>query len=76
MKRRRVISVFFKFYVVIFFVPRHQMVDNLFLLANSEWNSHLTEIYQQAREIYLRLVKQMAKQEEITSQVKNEKHYS
>lgn len=42
------------------------------LLANGELNSHLAEIDKQAREIYLRLVKQMAEQEGITEQLKAE----
>lgn len=40
------------------------------LLANGELNSHLAEIDKQAREMYLRLVKQMAEKEGVTEQLK------
>lgn len=42
------------------------------LLANGELNSYLAEIDKLAREMYLRLVKQMAEQEGITELLKAE----
>lgn len=51
-------------------IKQHHEYLYFSLLANGELNSHLVEIDKQAREMYLRLVKQIAEQEGVTEQLK------